>query len=382
VSQLEAFQVRLGNYRLAKLMPALCEGTHVSGTLMLERGRVKREFTFRDGDLVSVASSSPREHLSQVLTDLGTLDAAGAAAAFAEAEAQGRPFAQHLLRSGLVSRERLLEALEHKARECLFDCYAWEAGDLWFLPRRIPYFGVEIHLSLLTLHRDAMARLEEWNEFRAQLPDLSTAFRVNAAAAPPGAGPEVRALLAAAASGLSLQALLEVSREAALVVARRVLELYRLGALLPDKEVPRPAQDGVEADYAEVRRLIVAGDYERAVDVALRAVSRTSDPEAHELYRSAEVYLARQLGQRVVAMEGRLLFHPLPAPPPAELTSDDLYLYSKLKGAPSVVEAVQRASAGELAAARSLFRLISCGVIAVSPELPAGAPAGSSHSDR
>lgn len=367
MSQLEAFQVRLGNYRLAKLMPALCEGTHVSGTLMLERGRIKREFTFRDGDLVSVASSSPREHLSQVLTDLGILDAGTAASAFAAAEAQGKPFAQHLLRSGLVPRERLLEALEHKGRECLFDCYAWEAGDLWFLPRRIPYYGVEIRLNLLALHRDAMARLEEWNEFRAQLPDLSSTFQVNAAATPPGAGPEVQALLAAASSGQSLQALLELSREATLVVARRLLELYRLGALLPNKEAPRPAQNGVEAELEEVRQLMGAGDYERAVEVALKALSRTSAPEAHELYRSAEVHLARQLGQRVAALEGRLSFHPLPAPPPAELTSDDLYLYSKLKSTPSVVETVRRASAGELAAARSLFRLISCGVIAVSP---------------
>ncbi len=367
MAQLEAFQVRLGNYRLAKLMPALCEGAHVSGTLMLERGRVKREFTFRDGDLVSAASSSPREHLSQVLTDLGILDAGGAASAFAAAEAAGRPFAQHLLRASLVPRERLLEALEHKARECLFDCYTWESGDLWFLPRRIPYFGVEIRVSLLALHRDAMARLEEWNEFRVQLPDLSTTFEVKGDAAPKDAVPEVQALLAAAASGLSLQGLLEGSREATLVTARRLLELYRLGALLPRNEVPRTVKDGVEAELAEARRLLDSGDYERAVEVSLKALSRTSAPEAHELYRYAEAHLAGQLGRRVAALEGRLSFHPLPVPPPAELTSDDLYLYSKLKGAPSVVEAVRRAAAGELAAARSLFRLISCGVIAVSP---------------
>src|SRR3954464_3317940 len=147
-------------------MPAFCEGPHVSGTLMVERGRVKREFTFRDGDLVTVASSAPREHLSQVLTDLGILDAATAAAAYAAAEAQARPFAQHLLRSGLVPRERLLEAPEHKGREGPFDCYAWESGDLWFLPRRVPYSGVEIRVSMASLHRDAMVRLEEWNEFR------------------------------------------------------------------------------------------------------------------------------------------------------------------------------------------------------------------------
>jgi hypothetical protein len=367
VSPLEAFQVRLGNYRLAKLMPALCEGTHVSGTLMLDRGRIKREFTFRDGDLVSAASSSPREHLSQVLTDLGILDAGTAATAFAAAEAQGRPFAQHLLRSGLVPRERLLEALEHKAREGLFDCYAWESGDLWFLPRRIPYYGVEIRINLLALHRDAMARLDEWNEFRAQLPDLSTTFQVNDAAAPPGAGPELQALMAAAASGQTLQAMLELSREATLVVGRRLLELHRLGALVPLKEIPRPPENGVALDLEEVRRLMGTGDYEKAVEVALKTLGHTSAPEAHELYRSAEGHLARQLGQRVTELEGRLSFHPVPSPPPAELTSDDLYLYSKLKGAPSVVETVRRASAGELAAARSLFRLISCGVIAVSP---------------
>lgn len=364
---LEAFQVRLGNYRLAKLMPALCEGTHVSGTLMLERGRVKREFTFRDGDLVSVASSAPREHLSQVLNDLGILDGPAAASAFAAAEAQGRPFAQHLLRAGLVPRERLLEAIEHKGRECLFDCYAWESGDLWFLPRRTPYYGVEIRLNLLSLHKDAMTRLEEWNEFRAQLPDLSTTFHVNAGAAPPSAGPELQALLDAASSGQKLQELLELSREANLVVARRILELYRLGALVPDKEVPRPSQEGVEANLEEVRRLIAAGDYERAVETALQALAHTNAREAHELYRNAEACLARQLGQRVAELEGRLAFRPLPSPPPPELTSDDLYLYSKLRGAPSVADTVRRAAAGELAAARSLFRLIASGVIAVSP---------------
>jgi hypothetical protein len=364
---LEAFQVRLGNYRLAKLMPALCEGTHVSGTLMLERGRVKREFTFRDGDLVSVASSSPREHLSQVLTNLGILDAAAAASAFAAAEAQVRPFAQHLLRSGQVALGRLVEAIQHKAREGMFDCYSWESGDLWFLPRRTPYFGVEIRINLLALHREAMTRLEEWNEFRAQLPDLTTTFQVNAGAVPPGAAPEVQALVDAASSGQRLQELLEMSREASLVVARRILELYRLGALLPDKEVPRPSLDGVEAELEEVRRLLGAGDYERAVESSLKVLSRTHAPEAHELYRSAEVYLARQLGQRVVELEGRLDFRPLPSPPPLELTSDDLYVYTKLKGALRVVDTLRSAPAGELAATRSLFRLISWGVIAVSP---------------
>lgn len=367
MTQLEAFQVRLGNYRLAKLMPALCEGTHVSGTLMLERGRIKREFTFRDGDLVTVASSSPREHLSQVLIDLGVLDAATAASAFAAAEAAHTPFAQHLLRAGLVPRERLLEALEHKARECLFDCYAWESGDLWFIPRRTPYFGVEMRLPLGSLHRDALARLEEWNEFRAQLPDLKTSFAVKPEALAAEAGPEARALLSGAAEGRRLQDLLEQSREGTLAVGRRLLELYRVGALVPRQEPQRPLDGAEAAELEEARQALGSGDYERAVELSLKALSHTNALEAHELYRSAEAHLTRQLGQRVAALEGRLSFRPVPVPTPPDLTADDLYLYAKLKGSQSVVEAVRRASAGELAAARSLFRLISCGAIAVSP---------------
>ncbi|HVE85677.1 MAG TPA: DUF4388 domain-containing protein, partial [Myxococcales bacterium] len=198
---MEAFQVRLGNYRLDKLMPALCEGSHVSGTLMLERGRTKREFYFRDGALVAGASSSPREHLSQVLTDLQILDPATAASAFEAAESLAKPYAQHLLATGLVSRDRLVEALEHKARESFFDCYTWESGDLWFFPRRDPHSGVEIHLDLSTLHRDALQRLGEWNEFRAQLPDLTTTFAVRKDAVPPDAPPEDQAVINAAALG-------------------------------------------------------------------------------------------------------------------------------------------------------------------------------------
>jgi hypothetical protein len=366
VPGIEAFQVRLGNYRLSKLMPALCEGTHVSGTLMLERGRIRREFTFRDGEMVAGASSSPREHLSQVLSDLQILDASAAAAAFEAAEAQARPFAQYLVSSGLVPRERLLEALEHKAREGLFDCYSWESGDLWFLPRRTPLFGIEIRINLGALHRDAMARLEEWNQFRAQLPDLSTTFTVQAPDAPDAPVPEEQVLLGAAQAGKSLQEILELSREGTLTVARRILELYRRGTLRPVVEAPKSPPVDVERRLAEVREKMAAGQDEQAVEAALSLLSVTHHPEAHELYRSAEVSVARLYRKRVAELEGRLSFRPLPSPPPPELTSDDLYLYSKLKGAGSIVEALRRSATGELPAARSLFRLIECGVIAVS----------------
>src|SRR5207244_10408458 len=100
---------------------------------------------------------------------------------------------------------------------------------------------------------------------------------------------------------------------ATVVVARGLLELYRLGALAPRKQADRPPEDGVEADLEEVRQLIGAGDYERAVERALKALGHTHALEAHELYRSAEAFLTRQMGQKVAALEGRLTFQPLPS---------------------------------------------------------------------
>ncbi|HVE83884.1 MAG TPA: hypothetical protein VND93_13590, partial [Myxococcales bacterium] len=115
------------------------------------------------------------------------------------------------------------------------------------------------------------------------------------------------------------------------------------------------------------RRERLAGDGvaggERAAEIALRVVDQTPTEEAHELYREAEAHAAKKVFQRVEALEGRLTFLPLPHPPPPELTSDDLYLYVKLRGAPSLAEALRQSAMGELAAARSLFRLMDCGAV-------------------
>ena len=361
----QSFQVRLGNYRLSKLMPALCEGARVSGTLMVERGHIKRGFTFRDGDLVASSSSSPREHLSQVVADFGLLNVATANTAFATAGAQARPFAQHLLSSGLVPRDRLVEALEHKARESFFDCYTWDSGDLWFVSRREPPQGVEICIDLSTIHREAMARLEEWNELRAQLPGMATTFDVRAEAPPRDASPEEQALLAAAASGKTVQEMLELSCVHTLAVTRRLLDLHRRGVLAARgaPSAARQAEGDGEAHLEEARRAMAAGDFERAMELSLKALRCNSARGAQDVYRSAEVCLATELAKRVAALEGRLSFQPVPLPLPPTLIPYDLYLYSRLKGARSLTEAIRQETTGQVAAAWSLFRLIDSGAI-------------------
>src|SRR5262245_43523094 len=163
---MQAIQVSLTSYRMPLLIPALSEGAHASGTLRVERGKVRRDFELRDGSLVAASSTAPWEHLSQVLCDLRILDTARAAEAFAASEAEDLPLAQWLMDRGMVEKPRLLEALEHKAREALFDCYTWDSGDLWFQPGEVAPRGLDLKLQLMALHRDGLARLREWKAFR------------------------------------------------------------------------------------------------------------------------------------------------------------------------------------------------------------------------
>ncbi|MBF5040922.1 DUF4388 domain-containing protein [Aggregicoccus sp. 17bor-14] len=368
---MEHFKGSLASYGLQLLVPALFERTLTDGILRVERGGTVRRFYFREGALVASSSSDPTEHLSQVLVRLGVLAPARAAAAFEAAEALGQPFGAFLVERGFVEQPRLLEALEHKAREALFDSYGWQSGELEFTPGAPALArGVELRLPLGSLHRDAVARLREWRVFRALFPAPDTRFRVYRQFAVEGVGEEEERLLALAEAGAALDELLAAPAEGPLFCARRLVQLYRRGALTPRTDAG--SRVGEAAALAELlalaRRHLAAGRFESAVALAAQALERAPVPEAQALYREAEARLAASLAEELRALEGRLHFEPLPRSAPAQLTADDLYLFAKLRGGRSVTQTLRSAAMGELAASRALRRLMAAGLVRLAPE--------------
>jgi hypothetical protein len=368
---MERFKGNLASYRLRLLMPAFFEAPAVDGTLRVERGSVRRHFFFQRGMLVGESSSEPTEHLGQVLARLRLLDATRAAAAFDAAEAAGVPFGTFVVEQGLVAKVRLVEALEHKAREALFDCYGWESGELEFCPG-LPPLGraVELQLNLKGLHRDALARMLEWRVFWELFPGPGTTFGVYREFAVETVSAAEELFLQLAEKGATLSELLAAAPEGPLHGARWVQRLYRRGALTPRK--PRGPKVGEATELADLlelaRGLVETGRYEEAVAVAAQVLERAPVPEAHAVYREAEVRLAVAVAESVLALDGRLYFEPLPRPTPPSLTADDLYLYAKLRGNRSVREVLRNTAMGELAAYRSLRRLMEAGLAKVMPE--------------
>ncbi|HEX8435675.1 DUF4388 domain-containing protein [Archangium sp.] len=367
---MERFKGNLASYRLQLLMPAFFDAPAVDGTLRVERASVRRHFFFQHGLLVGESSSEPTEHLGQVLARLGLFDAARAAAAFDAAEAAGVPFGTFLVERGLVAKVRLVEAMEHKAREALFDCYGWESGEVEFRPG-LPPLGraVELQLGLKGLHRDALARLREWKVFWDLFPGPGTTFGVYREFAVETVSAAEGLLMQLAEQGATLSELLAAAPEGPLHGARWVLRLYRRGALTPRKpRGPKVGEVARVSDLLELARgLVETGRYEEAVAVTAQVLERAPVPEAHALYREAEVRLTVALADEVLALDGRLYFEPLPRPTPPSLTADDLYLYAKLRSGRSVREVLRNTAMGELAAYRALRRLMEAGIARVMP---------------
>jgi len=365
---MEPFRGSLAHYRLQLLVPALFEGPLVSGTLTLERGAVRREFQLWHGRIVASSSTAPEEHLAQVLVDLKILDASRAAVAFEGAESQHAWLGAHLVAQGLVDASRLREALEYKARESLLDCYEWESGEVTVTPGEgTSRTGVDLDLPLQSLHKEALSRLREWRAFRHQFPDPGVSFQVLREAAP-ACSEEDEQVLTRAERGLPLSALVYQGDDRPLQLARRILHLYRRGALA----LKGASQADVQrwSDVSELvslsRRHLEQGQFELAAELSAQALEHASVPEAQALYRDAEKRLAESVSAEVHALEGKLVFHALPEKVSQELTSDDLYLYSKLRSSQSLLQTLRGSPMGELAAFRSIRRLLDSGLISVS----------------
>ncbi|HLL04628.1 MAG TPA: DUF4388 domain-containing protein [Myxococcaceae bacterium] len=373
---MEHFKGSLTDYAMDMVIPVLLS-RKAEGTLRVERGATVRYFFFRAGLLVGEASNTPSEHLAQVLVDLGILDTARAALAYEAAELAKLPYGAFLVRQQFVEQPHLVEALEYKAREAFFDCYNWDSGEVEF-SLQLPSLehAVELKLGLGSLHRDAVSRRREWKVFRDIFPAMDTTFHVFREYTQGRFSEEESLLLKRAESGATLAELLATGKEPRVFVARRLMHLYRRGALSP--QVAKGPMVGEALQVSELlvaaRSFMEAGKYDHALALAEQILERGPMPEAHALYRKAEVSLTLAVCDELFSMDGRLVFEPLPRPLPASLTADDLYLYSKLRGSVSIRQALRTAAMGEAAASRSVHRLLATGLLRIGPELGALEP--------
>jgi hypothetical protein len=164
-----------GNLRTMMLPDVLQWLSGASGTGILHvrhptKGIAKRIF-FRNGTILSTASSDPREYLGQFLISRGLINEEQLNMAMETQFSTNIKLGKILIMCGILDEADLKKMLVLKAEESLFDLFLWEDGDFHFEDKpSIDDDLVPISLDVMSLIMEGIRRKDEWARIRLQIP--------------------------------------------------------------------------------------------------------------------------------------------------------------------------------------------------------------------
>ena len=160
----------LKTMELAELLQWL-SGAMKAGTLVVENGKVTKQIFFRDGMIVSSASTDPKEHLGAFLVSHGFITDAELGQAIRMQESNKMLLGKILSTIGAISEQDVHRMLRLKAEESIYDVFSWPEGDFRFLDLKLPNATmVPISIDVTGLVLEGMQRFDEWKRIREIIP--------------------------------------------------------------------------------------------------------------------------------------------------------------------------------------------------------------------
>ncbi len=158
---------------LAELLQWL-SGALKTGTLAVDNGKVKKEIVFRDGKVISSASTDPRDHLGAFLMSHGFISETELTQAVEMQRSNKMLLGKILLTIGAIGESDLQRMLRLKAEESIYDVFTWNEGDFRFLDGQLPPSETMVAMSLdvAAVVLEGMQRLDEWRRIEKILPSL------------------------------------------------------------------------------------------------------------------------------------------------------------------------------------------------------------------
>jgi hypothetical protein len=160
----------LKTMELAELLQWL-SGAQKTGTLVVENGKVTKQIFFREGMIVSSASTDPKEHLGAFLVSHGFITDAELGQAIRMQESNKMLLGKILSTIGAISEQDVHRMLRLKAEESIYDVFSWPEGDFRFLDLKLPNATmVPISIDVTGLVLEGMQRFDEWKRIREIIP--------------------------------------------------------------------------------------------------------------------------------------------------------------------------------------------------------------------
>ncbi|MDH3786481.1 MAG: DUF4388 domain-containing protein, partial [Acidobacteriota bacterium] len=100
--------------------------SRATGTLQLERAKVRKSICLRDGIIVGCMSDDPPQKLGQFLLARGSIDEQTLSRALQEQTGKRRPLGEILVEMKAILPDDLTRYLESQAEETIFSLFDWE----------------------------------------------------------------------------------------------------------------------------------------------------------------------------------------------------------------------------------------------------------------
>jgi len=162
----------LKTMELAELLQWL-SGAMKTGTLVVENGKIQKQIYFKDGRIISSASTDPREYLGAFLVSHGFISEMELRQAVKMQESNKMLLGKILTTIGAISEQDLHRMLKLKAEEGIYDVFTWSEGAFRFLDDRLPTSTmVPVSIDVAALVLEGMQRLDEWRRIRELIPTV------------------------------------------------------------------------------------------------------------------------------------------------------------------------------------------------------------------
>jgi hypothetical protein len=344
-----------------------------TGTLVCERGTVRKSCHVVDGVATEASSNDPREYLGQLLINFGHITEEQLAKAFQTQQETRIRLGRVLVMVGAVKQATVRESLALKIRETLLDAMLWDSGAFHFDESPPPGDDeLAARVPLADVAREAEFRSTAWQAFRSAFPTGAAALEVDEVRAPKSLEPgNVNArLLKLAREGRTIDEIALALHATDFHLYQRLYALHTQGVL---RAVPvRPGTVaangpalGAERMIAEARRHLLEGRLVEAEECAARAVAVAPGlASAVELAREARGALGDQLRSSFLKPPRTpSLKVPPHDVPRLTLSAPERWILGRCDGSRDVAEIVQVAPLAELEVLKVMRRFVDARIL-------------------
>jgi hypothetical protein len=164
----------VGNLRTMQLEELLqwLSQSRKTGTLEIKTDKVEKKIFFREGQIVSTASTRPEEYLGHFLVSHGLISETALAKAIELQEATGMLLGKILVTKEILKEADLHQMLKLKSEESIYDIFSWPEGEFRFLDDALPHAQsmVPMVLDVTAILMEGVQRVDEFRRIRQLVP--------------------------------------------------------------------------------------------------------------------------------------------------------------------------------------------------------------------